>query len=271
MPKKSIVWILCPVVLVLVFLFVGKLFHKNKSVISGDDANFPKSIAIIMDGNGRWAKKRHLPVGEGHRKGMEALERILDHARKIGVKSLTIYAFSLENWQRPKNEVDYIMTLVSSYLDKNVDTLMENNVKLRVIGNLDMVSPEMRSRMLTAEKKTASNSKFFLNIAFSYGGKNEIIDASRNIALDVKNGKLDAEEINETVFKRYLYNPEIIYPDIVIRTGGNLRISNFLLWEISYSELYFTDTLWPDFNEKAFDIAIEDFMKRKRTYGKRHN
>jgi undecaprenyl diphosphate synthase len=148
---------------------------------------------------------------------------------------------------------------------------MKNNVKLRVIGNLDRISPDMRSKILAVEKKTANNSKSFLNIALSYGGRNEIVDASKNIAMDVKRGTLDVNLIDENLFKSYLYNPDIIYPDLVIRTGGDLRISNFLLWEISYSELYFTDILWPDFSEEAFDLAIENFMKRKRTYGKKHS
>jgi undecaprenyl diphosphate synthase len=273
MSKKIIFWTLCPLALGVIFLGWKKFYSTGSSVsrFSGDEKNFPKSIAIIMDGNGRWAKKRHLPVSEGHRKGMEALEKILDYVRKIGVKSMTIYAFSTENWERAKSEIDYIMGLVNSYLDKNVDVLIKNNVKLRVIGNLDRVSPEMRSKILAVEKNTVDNDGFFLNIAFSYGGRSEIVDAARSIALEVKKGELEVAEIDENIFKRHLYNPAMVYPDLVIRTGGNLRISNFLLWEISYSELYFTNTLWPDFDEKALNAALEDFINRKRTYGKKHS
>jgi undecaprenyl diphosphate synthase len=270
MLKKITGGILCSVMLTGIFLW----WKKDSRIIgkpSINDINFPKSIAIIMDGNGRWARKRHLTVSDGHRKGMETLEKILEYSRDIGVKSLTLYAFSTENWERTKNEVDYIMGLVNSYLDRNTDILVKNNVKLRVIGNLDRVSPEMRSKILALEQKTSDNDKFFLNIAFSYGGRTEIVDAARNIALDVQNGKLDVSKIDENLFRKYLYNPDILYPDLVVRTGGDFRISNFMLWEISYSELYFTNTLWPDFDEKMFDLAIENFMRRKRTYGKKHS
>lgn len=233
------------------------------------ESNFPESIAIIMDGNGRWAQKRGFEIRYGHKQGAENLIKISKHSKNIGVKSLTLYAFSTENWKRPKAEVDSLMRLLRFYLTKNMDEFTKNNVKLKVIGNLDRLDNDLRENILKLEEKTKNNNGLFLNIAFSYGGRMEILDATKKIAEAVKIGNLDIESIDEEEFKKYLYNSEIIYPDLVIRTGGELRLSNFLLWELSYSELYFTDTLWPDFDEKALDLAIENFKNRKRTYGER--
>ncbi|MDR1425989.1 MAG: di-trans,poly-cis-decaprenylcistransferase [Rickettsiales bacterium] len=231
--------------------------------------NIPKSVAIIMDGNGRWAKNRNLGINEGHRKGAETLEKILEHAEKIGIESLTIYTFSTENWERSKEEVGYILSLVDSYLDRYQDKFEEKNIRFKVIGDIDKLDQNTIAKIRELEKKTAENNSLFLNVAFSYGGRAEIVDAAKNIARDVKSNRLSIDDINEDMFKKYLYNPDIIYPDFVIRTGAQLRISNFLLWEISYSELYFTNVLWPDFDEKCLDAAIEEFKNRKRTYGKR--
>ncbi|MDR2777338.1 MAG: di-trans,poly-cis-decaprenylcistransferase [Rickettsiales bacterium] len=232
-------------------------------------SDFPESVAIIMDGNGRWANSRNLDISQGHRKGAETLEKITEYAEKIGIRSLTLYTFSTENWNRSEKEVGYILELVRSYLDGYLDKLVENNVRLRVIGDLDRLDQSMRTKIEELERKTAKHDGLFLNIAFSYGGRAEIVNAAKNIALDVKSGRLRTDDINEDTFKNYLYNPDIVYPDLVIRTGGYLRLSNFLLWEISYSELYFTDVLWPDFDEKCLDLAVEEFKNRKRTYGRR--
>ena len=229
----------------------------------------PQSIAIIMDGNGRWAQRRGYEIRYGHKKGVEALIRTLRHCKDVGVKSLTVYAFSTENWKRPKQEVDAIMRLLKFYLDKNEEEFYKNNIKLKVMGDLSNLSSDIVNRVKDIEEKTKNNSDFFFNIAFSYGGRREIVQAAKKIAIDVINKNISIDEINEESFKNYLYNPNIMYPDLVIRTGGDIRVSNFLLWEISYSELYFTDTLWPDFDEKALDLAIDDFKHRKRTYGER--
>lgn len=232
-------------------------------------SELPQSIAIIMDGNGRWAQKRDFQIRYGHKKGVEALIKILQYAKKIGIKSLTVYAFSTENWKRPKSEVNSIMRLLEFYLNKNEEEFYKNNTKLSVMGDLNGLKKELIDKIKLVEEKTKDNTDFFFNVAFSYGGRKEIVQASKRFAEDVKNNNINIEDLTEDIFKKYLYNPDIIYPDLVIRTGGDLRISNFLLWEISYSELYFTNTLWPDFDEKALDLALEDFKHRKRTYGER--
>lgn len=229
-----------------------------------------KSIAIIMDGNGRWAQRRGFEIRYGHKKGADNLLRIVEHCTKIGIESLTVFAFSTENWKRPTREVNSLMRLLTYYLSKNENSFEKNNIKLKVIGNLfdDKLDKNIVNKILEIEKNTKNNT-FNLNIAFNYGGRQEIVQASKKIANDVKNGIINIEDINEDSFKNYLYNPLIIYPDLLIRTGGDTRISNFLLWEMSYSELYFTDTLWPDFDEEQLDIAINNFNQRVRTYGER--
>mgnify|MGYP001058863836 CR=1 FL=1 len=261
--------------LLFIFLFaVGvTVLHYGISFFMGenykvDDGTIPTSVAIIMDGNGRWAQKRKLPVSYGHKKGADNLIKILKHAKSIDIKSLTLYAFSTENWKRPKDEVDYILNILNNYLDEKSEIFMKNDIKLKFIGDLTKLDGEVLRKIANLEKETENNT-LILNIAFSYGGRAEIVNATKNIAVDYKNNKIDINDINEELFKKYLYNPEIIYPDLVIRTGGDMRISNFLLWEISYSELYFTNTLWPDFKEKDFDKAIKNYKKRKRTYGER--
>lgn len=229
----------------------------------------PKSIGIIMDGNGRWAQKRGFEIRYGHKKGVDSLVKVLNYSQKIGIKSLTVYAFSTENWKRPKREVDSIIRLLQFYLKNNENEFYKNNVKLSVIGDLSNLDENMVNKIRDVEEKTKNNNSFYFNVAFSYGGRKEIIDASKKIARDFKEGNINIDDLNEDIFKKYLYNPDIIYPDLIIRTGGDIRISNFLLWEMSYSELYFTNTLWPDFDEKALDLAIDDYKHRKRTYGER--
>ena len=229
----------------------------------------PKSIGIIMDGNGRWAQKRGFEIRYGHKKGVDALIKILNYSKKIGIKSLTVYAFSTENWKRPQREIGSIIRLLQFYLKNNEQEFYKNNVKLTVMGDLSKLDKKTVDKIREIEDKTKSNEDFYFNVAFSYGGRREIVDASKKIAQDFKDGKIDINNLDEDVFKMYLYNPDIIYPDLIIRTGGDLRLSNFLLWEISYSELYFTDTLWPDFDEKALDLAIDNYKHRKRTYGER--
>ena len=229
----------------------------------------PKSIGIIMDGNGRWAQKRGFEIRYGHKKGVDALIKILDYSKKIGIKSLTVYAFSTENWKRPEREVNAIIRLLQFYLKNNEKEFYKNNIKLSVMGDLSKLDKKTVDKIREIEEKTKNNEDFYFNVAFSYGGRREIIDASKKIAKDFKDGKIDINTLDEDIFKMYLYNPDIIYPDLIIRTGGDIRLSNFLLWELSYSELYFTDTLWPDFDEKALDLAIDNYKHRKRTYGER--
>ena len=229
----------------------------------------PKSIGIIMDGNGRWAQKRGFEIRYGHKKGVDALIKILNYSQKIGIKSLTVYAFSTENWKRPEREVNAIIRLLQFYLKNNEKEFYKNNIKLSVMGDLSKLDKKIVDKIREIEEKTKNNEDFYFNVAFSYGGRREIVDASKKIAKDFKNGKIDINTLDEDVFKTYLYNPDIIYPDLIIRTGGDIRLSNFLLWELSYSELYFTDTLWPDFDEKALDLAIDNYKHRKRTYGER--
>ena len=229
----------------------------------------PKSIGIIMDGNGRWAQKRGFEIRYGHKKGVDALIKILDYSKKIGIKSLTVYAFSTENWKRPEREVNAIIRLLQFYLKNNEQEFYKSKIKLSVMGDLSKLDKKTIDKIRTIEEKTKNNEDFYFNVAFSYGGRREIIDASKKIAKDFKDGKIDINTLDEDVFKTYLYNPDIIYPDLIIRTGGDIRLSNFLLWELSYSELYFTDTLWPDFDEKALDLAIDNYKHRKRTYGER--
>lgn len=229
----------------------------------------PKSIGIIMDGNGRWAQKRGFEIRYGHKKGVDALIKILNYSQKIGIKSLTVYAFSTENWKRPEREVNAIIRLLQFYLKNNEKEFYKNNIKLSVMGDLSKLDKKTVDKIREIEEKTKNNEDFYFNVAFSYGGRREIIDASKKIAKDFKDGKIDINTLDEDIFKMYLYNPDIIYPDLIIRTGGDIRLSNFLLWELSYSELYFTDILWPDFDEKALDLAIDNYKHRKRTYGER--
>lgn len=229
----------------------------------------PKSIGIIMDGNGRWAQKRGFEIRYGHKKGVDSLIKILNYSQKIGIKSLTVYAFSTENWKRPEREVNAIIRLLQFYLKNNEKEFYKNNIKLSVMGDLSKLDKKTVDKIREIEEKTKNNEDFYFNVAFSYGGRREIVDASKKIAKDFKDGKIDINTLDEDIFKMYLYNPDIIYPDLIIRTGGDIRLSNFLLWELSYSELYFTDTLWPDFDEKALDLAIDNYKHRKRTYGER--
>ena len=217
-------------------------------------------IAIIMDGNGRWATKRGLPRELGHKQGAVAFRKILKHCEKIGLKCLTVYAFSTENWKRPQKEVDSIMSLLEQYVAECEKDIKKYNVHDRFIGDLSRFEDGLRERIRVIEEKTSAN-EFVLNIAFNYGGRSEITRAFNRLA---EAGKT---EITEEDIAGELYTVEGGDPDLIIRTGGDLRISNFLLWQAAYAELYFTDTLWPDFDEDALDGAIEDFYARKRRYG----
>lgn len=229
----------------------------------------PKHIAIIMDGNRRWAKAKNLDGSLGHKKGAEVLETVVKYCNKIGIEALTVYAFSTENWKRTKEEVGAILLLLNMYLDKFLKTADLENIKLRVIGDRDKNMPEeIKAKMIKMEEKTKNNTGLKFNIAFNYGGRDEIVKATQKIAKLVKDGNLDIEDITEETISNNLYTAGLPDPDLVIRTSGELRTSNFLPWQITYSEFMFLDKYWPDFTTNDIDVAIEEFSKRHRRVGK---
>jgi undecaprenyl diphosphate synthase len=228
----------------------------------------PQHIAIILDGNGRWARKRLQPRIFGHRAGTRATKRIVEVCGEIGVKYLTLYVFSSENWGRPITEVDFLMDLLVEMIRQEIEDLQRNNVRLVALGNLDRLPPKTRRELEWGIEKTAANTGLQLNIAVSYGGREEIVEACRRMADEAKRGQLDPAVIDESLFARHLYLPEVPDPELLIRTGGDLRISNFLLWQIAYTELYVTQTLWPEFGKEELIQAIEDYHGRQRRFGK---
>lgn len=232
-----------------------------------DKDKLPMHLAIIMDGNGRWAQKRLLNRVLGHRKGIDAVRRVVRLCRNIGIPYLTLYAFSYENWNRPSREVSALMKLLESYLLKELPEMMENSIKLTAIGRLDLLPPSAKKTLQRCVKETENNKGMVLNLALSYGGRTEIIDAVRRVADDLKAGRVKAEEITEESFSDYLYTAGMPDPDFLVRTSGEMRVSNFLLWQIAYSEIYVTDTLWPDFGEDDLINALLDFQKRERRFG----
>jgi undecaprenyl diphosphate synthase len=245
------------------------MFFKKRNTVETSNLKIPNHIAIIMDGNARWAKAKNLPLAIGHKTGSENLRKIAENCIELGVKYLTVYAFSSENWDRPIEEVTYLMKLLDEYLEKETAPLMEKNIKIIVSGNLEKLASSTKLAIKTIEEKTENNSALTLNVAFSYGSRQEIVDAAKQIALATSQGKISVDEISEQVFAKNLYRPEIPDPDLMIRTAGDLRISNFLLWQAAYAEFYFTETYWPDFSKEDLLQAIKDFNKRERKYGKR--
>lgn len=228
----------------------------------------PKHIAIIMDGNRRWAKEHKLDGSFGHKKGAEVLETVAKHCNKIGLEALTVYAFSTENWKRTKEEVGAILLLLNMYLDKFLKTADLENIKLRIIGDRDKNMPEeIKAKMIKMEEKTKNNTGLKFNIAFNYGGRDEIVKATQKIAEQVKEGKLKIEDITENTISNNLYTAGLPDPDLLIRTSGELRTSNFLPWQITYSEFMFLDKYWPDFTTEDIDMAINEYSKRHRRVG----
>lgn len=225
-------------------------------------------IAFIMDGNRRWAKKRGLPAVVGHKKGAEVLIDTAKAVKSFGVKFMTVYAFSTENWQRDKEEVDGLMNLLRNYLDNSFKELEENNVKIVFIGERNMLAADIVAKMAKIEDKTRQNYGMTLCVALSYGGRQEIVAASKKIAKLVQSGSLKPENIDVSTFSSMLYTAEIPEPDLLIRTSGEQRISNYLLWQLAYSEMYFSQTLWPDFSKSELKDIIEIYNKRERRYGK---
>lgn len=229
----------------------------------------PKHIAIIMDGNRRWAKAHELEGSLGHKKGAEVLEEVAKYCNKIGIEALTVYAFSTENWKRKTEEVGAIMFLLNMYLDKFLKTADLENIKLRVIGDREKNMPEeIKTKMIKMEEKTKNNTGLKFNIAFNYGGRDEIVKAVQKISKQVQEGKINIQDINEEVISNNLYTYGLKDPDLLIRTSGELRTSNFLPWQITYSEFLFLDKYWPDFTTKDIDSAIEVFNQRQRRVGK---
>lgn len=244
-------------------------FSKKKNSEITSNIKIPQHVAIIMDGNARWAKSKNLPLQIGHKNGSENVRKVAESCIEIGIKFLTIYAFSSENWDRPSDEVNYLMKLLDEYLEKETKPLAEKGVKIVISGNLERLSEVTKSKIRNIEEETKNNKSLTLNVAFSYGSRQEIVDAARKIALEVSMGKISLDQISEEVFSRNLYHPEIPDPDLLIRTAGDVRLSNFMLWQAAYSELYFTETYWPDFNKENLLQAIKNFNKRERRYGKR--
>lgn len=230
-------------------------------------ASLPTHVAIIMDGNGRWAKLRNLPRVEGHRHGVESVRAVVKAAGELGIKYLTLYAFSVENWNRPQDEVDTLMKYLAKYLKTEADELQKNNVKLDVIGQIYRLPEFVQTQLKKTMAALSKNNGLTLILALSYGGRTEIVDAVRKIATKVKQGLIEPEEINAQVFAQHLYTANYPDPDLLIRTSGELRISNFLLWQISYTELVVTPTLWPDFRKADFYAALEEYARRHRRFG----
>jgi len=227
----------------------------------------PRHVAIIMDGNGRWAKQRGLPRIEGHRQGAESARTIIRTAGELGIKYLTLYAFSLENWNRPKDEVDALMKYLVHYLKTETPELNKNNVKLEVIGHIYRLPEAVQEHLRKSQATLAKNNGLTLIMALSYGGRTEIVDAVRAIAEKVQHGKLDPADINDQVVSQHLYTRNWPDPDLLVRTSGEMRVSNFLLWQISYAELVVTPTLWPDFRKPQFFETLEEYARRHRRFG----
>ncbi|NBD33161.1 MAG: isoprenyl transferase [Cyanobacteria bacterium] len=235
------------------------------------DANrLPKQVAVIMDGNGRWAGKRGFPRVMGHRKGVDALKALLRCCQDWGIQGLTAYAFSTENWGRPSEEVDFLMTLFERVLQRELTEMMTEQVRIRFVGNLTALPQSLQTAIAQAMAKTAENTGIEFTVATNYGGRQEIIAACRAIAQQVQQGKITPEQVDEQLFAQHLYTANLPDPDLLIRTSGEMRLSNFLLWQLAYAEIYVTDTLWPDFDRSAFHQALLAYQQRDRRFGKIH-
>ena len=229
--------------------------------------NIPQHVAIILDGNGRWAKAKGMPRNYGHAQGSKNVEKICEEAWRMGIKYLTVYAFSTENWNRPKEEVNALMKLLRNYMKTCLKTAAKNDMKVRVIGEITKLDEDIQKRILELEEATKNNGGLNFQIAINYGSRDEITRAVRTLAEDVKEGKLMPEEVNEACIERYLDTHDIPDPDLLIRTSGEQRLSNYLLWQLAYTEFYFTDVPWPDFSKQELEKAIEQYNRRDRRYG----
>ena len=245
-------------------MFFRKRSKKQEEI---DFNNLPRHIGVIMDGNGRWAKRRGLPRSAGHSAGAETLKKIVTECNKMGIKYITVYAFSTENWKRPKEEVEYLMGLLLGYLRDAENTLAGENVVVRAIGSRKELTQEIQEQIIKTEKFTQNNTGIVMNIALNYGSREEIVTAVRKISEEVKNNEIRTEDINDAVIAKHLYTSGQPDVDLLIRTSGELRLSNFMLWQISYAELWFTDKNWPDFSKEDLYRAILDYQKRGRRFG----
>lgn len=232
-----------------------------------DKDKLPQHIAIIMDGNGRWAKRRGLPRVMGHSAGMKSVKEIVKACRELGIKYLTLYAFSTENWKRPKREIETLMRFLNEYIEKELKSLKENDIRLNVIGRIDGLPDYVHPKLKAAIKETRNCKAMILNVALNYSGRAEIVDAAKKFASSVKSGEHKINELDERLFAKFLYTEDQPDPDLLIRTSGEMRISNFLLWQISYSELYITPKLWPDFRKRDLEEAISEYQTRDRRFG----
>src|SRR5438128_3750780 len=232
-----------------------------------DFARLPRHVAVIMDGNGRWAKLRHKPRVEGHRAGIASVRDVVETSARLGLQVLTLYAFSVENWKRPQSEVTTLMGLLKRYLRSELDTLLRNNIRFQVIGRKGELPADVQDELGQGMERTAGCTGLLFNIALNYGGRTEITDAVRRLAADVAAGRRDLATIDEGTLSSYLYTAGLPDPDLLIRTSGELRVSNFLLWQIAYAEIWVTDVLWPDFRRRHLLQAIVDYQKRERRYG----
>lgn len=240
---------------------------KKREELVLDKDNMPRHIAIIMDGNGRWAKQRKLPRTMGHKAGVETIRRVIKETHILGIKYLTLYAFSTENWKRPKDEVSALMRLLVEYLRSELQELNKNSVVIKILGDINMLPKDAQNEVKEAIELTKNNTGVVLNIAFNYGGRDEIIRAVKLVSNDVKSGKLNIEDINEKALEKYLYTNGTPDPDLIIRPSGEQRISNFLLWQCAYSEFWYSNVCWPDFKEEHLHEAIYDYQHRDRRYG----
>lgn len=232
-----------------------------------DSERLPKHVGIIMDGNRRWAKMRHLPVTVGHSKGAENFKSLAIYCNKIGLKNMTVYAFSTENWSRSETEVSALMLLFKKYINDVLNKFADENIKIKFIGDTSRFSEDIKKGIKNIELKTAAKTGMQLNIAVNYGSRAEIVNAAQKIYKKIISGELKSDEITEEIFSKHLYTKDLPDPDLIIRTSGEQRLSNFLLWQAAYSEFYFSDVLWPDFGAKEFDKAIEEYLKRTRKFG----
>lgn len=249
------------------FKYKNKSSLDNKKEIQLDMNNIPKHVAIIMDGNGRWAKQKNLPRTMGHKAGVETIRRVIKEGDRLGIKYMTLYAFSTENWKRPKDEVSALMKLLVQYLKQEIDELDKNGVVIKVLGDFSKLPTECVEEIKKATERTKKNTGIVMNVALNYGGRDEIIRAIKYIAEECKNNTIDIEAIDESVVNKYLYTAGMPDPDIIIRPSGEQRLSNFLLWQCAYSEFWYSDVNWPDFKEIDLQRAIYDFQNRDRRFG----
>lgn len=243
----------------------AQLITKSTQV---NQAKLPNHVAVIMDGNGRWAKQRGLPRIEGHRRGANVLKEILRYCKDLGIKTLTAYAFSTENWGRPTGEVSFLMSLFERLLQKELKEMEEEEVCINFIGDLTPLPPSLQQEMHRSMERTKHNQGVFFNVAINYGSRHEMINACKAIAQKVQQGELSADSINDQTISQHLYTSASPDPDLLIRTSGEMRLSNFMLWQLAYTEIYVTDTLWPDFDNNQLDRAIVSFQQRDRRFGK---